>query len=60
MPAELEAHLQRVGQCLWQHQPGSLERRREALADLKVKAEDQGRTFFVPSPETLIRQDRSR
>ncbi len=23
IPPELEAHLQRVGQCLWQHQPGS-------------------------------------
>jgi hypothetical protein len=60
MPAELEVHLQRVGQCLWQHQPGSRERRRIALADLKAKAEDQGSTFFELSHETLIRQDRSR
>ncbi len=60
LPAELETHLQRVGQCLWQHLPGSRKRPREACADIKAKAEDQGRPFFVPSPETLIRQEFSR
>jgi plasmid stability protein len=36
------------------------ERRRQALADLQALAEDQGRRAFDPSPEELIRQDRSR
>jgi hypothetical protein len=36
------------------------ERRRQALADLQVMAEEQGRRPFEPWPEGLIRQDRSR
>jgi plasmid stability protein len=36
------------------------ERRRQALADLQVMSEEQGRRPFEPSPEELIRQDRSR
>jgi plasmid stability protein len=34
------------------------ERRRQALADLLVMAEEPGRRPFEPSPEELIRQDR--
>ena len=36
------------------------ERRRQALADLQALAQARGRRPFDPSPEELIRQDRSR
>ena len=36
------------------------ERRRQALADLDALVNEQGRRRFDPSPEDLIRQDRSR
>jgi hypothetical protein len=35
------------------------ERRRQALADLQVMAEEQGMRPFEQAPEELIRQDRS-
>ena len=38
----------------------SRERRRQALVDLRNLAQEQGRRSFSPSPEELIRQDRSR
>lgn len=36
------------------------QRRRQALADLQALAAEQGVGGFDPSPEELIRQDRSR
>ncbi len=36
------------------------DRRRQALAELQVLADERGKQHFDPAPEELIRQDRSR
>ncbi|MCS5698645.1 hypothetical protein NZK32_06275 [Cyanobium sp. FGCU-52] len=42
------------------HQLLQLRGRRQALAELQTMAEERGGRPFDPSPEELIRQDRSR